>query len=164
MIIPPNSAGLQAPRRLEEPSSPQAKAPVMDLLRSLVIVEKLSALVGATTPFPIDQALDNFWEGMMDDCAYRTGPALARHNYQRDLGHLEHQGHQLMRELEAMPAGAQRTDAREKLESFLDEQRTQIEARYQREASDKPQTPFARGSLRPMAYLDTPPPLGSETP
>lgn len=140
MIIPPRPAGVSATQALAEPPAPNVKPAVKDMLRSMAVVDRLTQMQDTGTT-SIDQALDSFWDGMIDDCAYRTGAELARHNYHRDLGRVESKGGQLMRQVEQMPAGPQRTQAREKLENFLAEQRAQIEAHYRNDPSNQPHRP-----------------------
>lgn len=164
MIIPPNSASVHATRVPQAPAGDAAKPAALDLLRNLMIVDQLSELVGAATPFPIDNALDSFWEGMIDDCAYRTGPELARHNYHRDLGHLENKGRQLLRTIDEMPATTQRAQAREKLALFLDSERAHIESRYQLEMAVRPPVSMLSRPAPAVAPLDMPPPPDALTP
>lgn len=110
----------------------------MALLRSLLIVEGLTQLVDTAAGDPIDQALETFWHGMVDDRVHRSGAELAQHNLQRNLRHMEQKGGELMRLVEAMPPGAQRTQAQEKVTLFLAEQRAHSEAQHGLETPRQP--------------------------
>ena len=159
MIISSNSVGTPVASALEQARAAPTQAVQMALLRSLLIVERLAAMVDTAAGDPVDQALQSFWHGMVDDRVHRSGTELAQHNYQRNLRHIEQKGGELMRHVEAMPPGPQRMQAQEKVALFLAEQRTQIEAQH---GLDTPQQPvlISMGLLRP-ALRSQPP--GSST-
>jgi hypothetical protein len=126
----------------------------MELLRSLLIVEGLRQLVDTAAGDPIDQALETFWHGMVDDRVHRSGAELAQHNLQRNLRHIEQKGGELMRLVEAMPPGAQRTQAQEKVTLFLAEQRAHSEAQH---GLDTPGQPVLVGLGLRAALRSQPP-------
>lgn len=165
MLISSNSVGLPAASvdAQEKSSGMPATAIKMDLLRSLLIVDRLAemadtAAVDTAAADPIDQALESFWTCVVDDRVHRTGAELAQHNYQRNLRHIEQRGDALMREVQAMPAGPQRAVAQEKLTLFLAEQRTQIEAQYQLDGPKQAGPIFARVHRMAVPTVAAPPP------
>lgn len=167
MLISSNSIGLPASQALENAASGPVTPVKMELLRSLLIVERLAeivdtaavdttavdtAAVDTASADPLDQALDTFWQGMVDDGVHRTGAELARHNYQRNLDHIAQKGSELMRAVDAMPAGPQRNQAQQKLTQFLADQRTQIEGQHQLDRSDQA-VPISTRLLRSPAVI-----------
>ena len=181
MLISSNSVGLPAASvaAQEKSSGMPATAIKMDLLRSLLIVDRLAemddtaaadaaavdtAAADAAAADPIDQALESFWTCVVDDRVHRTGTELAQHNYQRNLRHIEQRGDALMREVQAMPAGPQRAVAQEKLTLFLAEQRTQIEAQYQLDGPKQAGPIFARVHRMAVPTVAAPPPPPAPTP
>jgi len=162
MLISSNSIGLPASQALENAASGPVTPVKMELLRSLLIVERLAEIVDTaavdTTAVdtaavdPLDQALDTFWQGMVDDGVHRTGAELARHNYQRNLDHIAQKGSELMRAVDAMPSGPQRHQAQQKLTQFLADQRTQIEGQHQLDRSDQA-VPISTRLLRSPAVI-----------
>lgn len=155
MIISSNSVGMPAVSAPEQARGAPAKPAQMELLRSLLIVERLTEMVDTAAGDPIDQALETFWQGMVDDRVHRSGAELAQHNYQRNLRHIEQKGGELLRLVEAMPPGAQRTQAQEKVALFLAEQRAQSEAQH---GLDTPRQPvlIGLGLLRPALRSQPP--------
>lgn len=167
MLISSNSIGLPPSQALENASSGPVTPVKMELLRSLLIVERLAeivdtaavdtaavdtASVDSASADPLDQALDTFWQGMVDDGVHRTGAELARHNYQRNLDHIAQKGSELMRAVDAMPSGPQRHQAQQKLTQFLADQRTQIEGQHQLDRSDQA-VPISTRLLRSPAVI-----------
>ena len=162
MLISSNSIGLPASQALENAASGPVTPVKMELLRSLLIVERLAeivdtaavdtAAVDTASADPLDQALDTFWQGMVDDGVHRTGAELARHNYQRNLDHIAQKGSELMRAVDAMPSGPQRHQAQQKLTQFLADQRTQIEGQHQLDRSDQA-VPISTRLLRSPAVI-----------
>ena len=179
MLISSNSIGLPASQALENAASGPVTPVKMELLRSLLIVERLAeivdtaavdtaavgtAAVGTAAADPLDQALDTFWQGMVDDGVHRTGAELARHNYQRNLDHIAQKGSELMRAVDAMPSGPQRHQAQQKLTQFLAEQRTQIEGQHQLDRSDQA-VPISTRLLRsPAVIVRSQPPADPASP
>ena len=167
MLISSNSIGLPPSQALENAASGPVTPVKMELLRSLLIVERLAeivdtaavdttavdtAAVDIASADPLDQALDTFWQGMVDDGVHRTGAELARHNYQRNLDHIAQKGSELMRAVDAMPSGPQRHQAQQKLTQFLADQRTQIEGQHQLDRSDQA-VPISTRLLRSPAVI-----------
>lgn len=169
MLISSNSIGLPASQALENAASGPVTPVKMELLRSLLIVERLAeivdtAAVDTASADPLDQALDTFWQGMVDDGVHRTGAELARHNYQRNLDHIAQKGSELMRAVDAMPSGPQRHQAQQKLTQFLAEQRTQIEGQHQLDRSDQA-VPISTRLLRsPAVIVRSQPPADPASP
>ena len=174
MLISSNSIGLPASQALENAASGPVTPVKMELLRSLLIVERLAEIVDTaavdTTAVdtasadPLDQALDTFWQGMVDDGVHRTGAELARHNYQRNLDHIAQKGSELMRAVDAMPSGPQRHQAQQKLTQFLADQRTQIEGQHQLDRSDQA-VPISTRLLRsPAVIVRSQPPADPASP
>jgi len=184
MLISSNSVGLPASQALENAASGPVTPVKMELLRSLLIVERLAeivdtaavdttavdtaavdtAAVDTASADPLDQALDTFWQGMVDDGVHRTGAELARHNYQRNLDHIAQKGSELMRAVDAMPSGPQRHQAQQKLTQFLADQRTQIEGQHQLDRSDQA-VPISTRLLRsPAVIVRSQPPADPASP
>ena len=139
----------------EQARGAPAKPAQMELLRSLLIVERLTEMVDTAAGDPIDQALETFWQGMVDDRVHRSGAELAQHNYQRNLRHIERKEGELMRHVEAMPPGPRRAQAQEKVAQFLAEQRRQIEAQHDLDAPKQPVL-ISQGLLRPALRSQPP--------
>lgn len=148
MFISSNPVAAPAAGAPEQAHGAPARPVQMELLRSLLIVERLTEMADAAAGDPIDQGLENFWHGMVDDCVHRSGAELAQHNYQRNLRHIERKEEELMRHVEAMPPGPQRAQAQEKVAQFLAEQRRQIEAQHDLDAPKQPVL-ISLGLLRP---------------
>ena len=155
MIISSNSVGMPVASVPEPARGAPVQAAQAQLLRSLLIVERLTEMVDTAASDPIDQALGSFWHGMVDDGVHRSGAELAQHNLQRNLRHIEQKGGELMRLVEAMPPGAQRTQAQEKVTLFLAEQRAHSEAQH---GLDTPRQPvlIGLGLLRPALRAQPP--------
>ncbi|WP_159917498.1 hypothetical protein [Pantoea sp. 18069] len=158
-ITPFNSAAVSQTQL----NDTQGTAPLnRQLLKSVLLADQMSGKIASVreqqkqhglSSSPIDQQLASFWQGRIDTFEEREGVELVQYEHSRDASFLQSKGGQLRAEVEKMPAGPEKDEAKQKLESFLKSNSDKIEARYQQGMARETGSLPARDPFKNVKYI-----------
>lgn len=107
MLISSNPVALAATRALEDAASTPAKPLQMELLRSMLVVERLTIRPVMAVAAPVDSKFERFFDDMYKDkgkfetAVYLTDTEKVERHYQSRLSYIDEKGNEMIRKLQA---------------------------------------------------------------